>query len=133
MITLEQELAAAVYRKVDEFGRHHEENTTERRQYGAMAHKLPVLIRTSGLAEALAFAQSRGSGKTGHQQLLKDLGAVIFPDEKNADICVRSREAEMQSYMYLTRRSLLALKWFKRFAESVLEVGATEEGQQLYD
>lgn len=127
MITMDQELAAAAYEKAEKFGKAHKKDSPERKQYGSMAHKLPVLIRTAGLAQALSFVQSRG--KNGHQKLLDDLSAVVLPGDTNVDLCTQSREVELQSYIYLTRRSLLALKWFKRFAESVLEVGATEEGQ----
>jgi hypothetical protein len=32
--------------------------------------------------------------------------------------------------MYLTRRTLLALKWYKRFAESVLGITSTDQLQE---
>jgi CRISPR-associated protein Cmr5 len=91
-----------------------------------MAHKLPILVRTAGLAEALSFVESRG--KEAHKTMLKDLGEIVL-EGNGADFAEESRSAEMQRYVYLTRRTLLALKWFKRFAESVLEVKATEEGE----
>jgi CRISPR-associated protein Cmr5 len=127
MRTLEQEFAEKVYEKVDEFGRDHPKNTkqTERDQYGSMAHKLPVLIRTAGLAEALAFVESRG--KDAHKKLLDDLAFVISEDSRE-ELLKKSRKDGLQEYMYLTRRTILALKWFKRFAQSVLEVDATAEG-----
>lgn len=124
MKTLEQEFAEKVYDKVTTFGRNQPKGSAKRNQYGAMAHKLPILIRTAGLAEAVAFVESRG--KDGHTALLEDLGQVV--SVKNAGtFAEQSRKAELQEYMYLTRRTLLALKWFKRFAQSVLDVSATQE------
>lgn len=127
MRTLEQEFAEKVYEKVEKFGENHPKETkkTERDQYGSMAHKLPVLIRTAGLAEALAFVESRG--KDAHKKLLDDLAVVISENSKD-DLLKKSRKDGLQEYMYLTRRTMLALKWFKRFAQSVLEVDATAEG-----
>lgn len=127
MRTLEQEYAGKVYEKVAAFSTRYpkDKNKSERDQYGSMAHKLPILIRTAGLAEALAFVESRGS--EAHKSLLEDLALVIAETSRD-DLLKKSRDANMQSYVYLTRRSMLALKWFKRFAQSVLEVDATAEG-----
>jgi hypothetical protein len=33
-------------------------------------------------------------------------------------------------YMWLTRQTLSALEWFKRFAQSVLKVDPGEEGEE---
>lgn len=120
MKTIEQEFAEKVYRKVEaHIGK------TDANQYGGMAHKLPILVRTAGLAEALAFVESRG--KDSHKALLEDLAQVVS-DKHMKDFGEEIRTAELQTYVYLTRRTMLALKWFKRFAQSVLGVDATEEG-----
>ncbi|GAB4403861.1 MAG: type III-B CRISPR module-associated protein Cmr5 [Anaerolineales bacterium] len=126
MRTLEQEYAESVYKKVVAFGEKHPKEDAGRNQYGSMAHKLPILIRTAGLAEALAFVESRG--KDAHKSLLDDL-AVVISENSRDDLLRRSREPGLQNYMYLTRRTMLALKWFKRFAQSILEVDATAEGE----
>lgn len=120
MKTIEQEFAEKVYNKVKA-----REGGTDSKQYGGMAHKLPILVRTAGLAEALAFVESRG--KEPHKALLEDLAQVVLGQGRNAFV-EESRTADIQNYVYLTRRSMLALKWFKRFAQSVLGVDATEEG-----
>jgi CRISPR-associated protein Cmr5 len=127
MKTLEQEFADQVYLRTVAFGDQHPKGDGARDQYGSMAHKLPILIRTAGLAEALAFVESRG--KEGQHALLEDLAQIV--DRRNRqEFAGHSRTAEMQEYMYLTRRTILALKWFKRFAQSVLDVDATQEGAQ---
>ena len=124
MRTLEQEVAEKVYRKVSLFGENQPQGSAKRNQYGAMAHSLPILIRTAGLAEALAFVQSRG--KEGSTALLEDQGQVVL-DKSADDFAVQSRDVELQEYMYLTHRSLQALKWFKRFAQTILDVPATQD------
>ena len=126
MKTLEQEFAEKVYDRAVAFGKDHPKGDPERDQYGSIAHKLPILVRTAGLAEALAFVESRG--KDAHKALLEDLAGVVS-DKSMKDFVGQSREVEMQEYIYLTRRTMLALKWFKRFAQSVLDVYAAQEGE----
>ena len=60
MKTLEQEFAAEIYTQVVEYGNKNQKDSPERKQYGSMAHKLPILVRTAGLTQALAFVESRG-------------------------------------------------------------------------
>jgi CRISPR-associated protein Cmr5 len=126
MKTLEQEFAEKVYNKTVDFGKAHPKGHVERDQYGGMAHKLPIIVRTAGLAEALAFVESRG--KDGHLALLEDLAQVVSNYGLN-DFTKQSRGADLQQYIFLTQRTMLALKWFKRFAQSALDVQpTTEEG-----
>jgi CRISPR-associated protein Cmr5 len=124
MYTLQQEYAQKVYERVVIFGRRHAKDTSERKQYGAMAHKFPVLVHQAGLIQALAFVHTRG--KEAHK-LLEDLAQVVAG--QSADEFVRQcREADLTTYMWLTHQTLSALEWFKRFAQSVLEVDPGEEG-----
>lgn len=98
----------------------------EQKQYGSMAHKLPVLIRTAGLAQALAFVEARG--KDPHRDLLKHLELTLYGN--NADpnrLVARSRDAKLTEYRQLTHNTLKALMWYKRFAQSVLDVEAGED------
>lgn len=124
MKTMQQEMAEKAYTKVADFGKINAKGSPERNQYGGMAHKLPILVRTAGLAEALAFVESRG--KTAHLDLLEDL-AQVAAGINRTDFCAQSRETELQSYIFLTRQTMLALKWFKRFSQSVLDVDATQD------
>lgn len=118
MKSLEQEIAKPVYDKVEAYGKVHKKGTAERDQYISMAQKLPILIRTAGLAEALAFVESRK--EEAYKDFLKDVATVVS-GKNMRDFAEASCSAEMQEYIYLTRRTMLALKWFKRFTESVLD------------
>ena len=126
MKTLEQELAAKVYEQVAAYGGDNKQGSPARTQYGSMAHKLPILVRTAGLAQALAFVESRG--KEPHHKLLEHLAQVVSQNDRSGFLN-QSRIAQMQEYVYLTRRTMLALKWYKRFAESVLDVKPTDDGE----
>lgn len=131
--TRDQRYAAKIFQKVEEVekktNKKTKENKTYRDAYGSMAHKLPVLIRTSGLAQALAFVEARG--KDPHHELLKHLSQVVRDDKE--DLCTQSRVADLSEYMHLTHESLAALLWFKRFAQSVLDVEDASRGDKLME
>ena len=93
----------------------------ERKKYGAIAHKLPVLIRTAGLAQALGFVEARGT--VASKRLLRDLAETLEHPALFAD----SRSAELSEYIHLTRQALDALLWYKRFAQSILQVEGGED------
>jgi CRISPR-associated protein Cmr5 len=124
MITLEQKLAQVVYGKVAAYGQTHPVDSVNRKQYGAMAHRLPILVHNAGLVQALAFVEDRGNDA--HKELLDHLAAVLEFSNRS-ELLSESRTAEFQSYRYLTRRVNIALSWFKRFAQSVLDVEPTAE------
>ena len=88
-----------------------------------MAHKLPILIRTAGLAQALAFVDARG--KDSQKQLLQDLAGTVGK-QNSVSLLRRAREAELSEYMLLTQQVMAALLWYKRFAQSVLGVEASD-------
>jgi CRISPR-associated protein Cmr5 len=119
MRTIQQKYAAAVYDKVNAY-------QGDRDKYGAMALKLPILVRTAGLAQALAFVESRG--KQPFNDLLEDLAQVVIG--KNAKTFVaESRTNELPDYIYLTKQTLIALDWFKRFAQSIYKVKTTTSAE----
>ena len=121
MRTLEQELAATIYEQVTQL----QTNEERAKEYGSMAHKLPVLIRQAGLVQALAYVAARG--KPGAKQLLEDLAQTLEYDAADA-LFDATRQANLLEYMHLTRKATVALTWYKRFAQSVLGVEPTEEG-----
>ena len=134
--TLEQRYAANVHAKVQSFADAHptedqhsdkQKNIVKRNTYGGMAHKLPVLIRTAGLMQALHFASTRKKEDKPNPvgDLVRDLAAVL---DTNADaLLARTREASVPEYMHLTRQVLAVLVWFKRFAQSILDVDGSEQ------
>ncbi len=119
--TRDQRYAATVYARVRPI---EEKEKTYHNAYGGMAHTLPVLIHTAGLAQALSFVEARG--QEAHKALLADLAAVLGLGDATA-LLKRSREAGLRDYMRLTHEALAALIWFKRFAQSLLDVDAADD------
>jgi CRISPR-associated protein Cmr5 len=123
MRTREQEYAAKVYAQVKPLA---DLDKKQRKKYGGMAHKLPILIRTAGLAQALAFVEARGDKEELQHKLLAHIAEVTIQTD-SATLLKRSREDNLTAYMHLTQKVLDALLWYKRFAQSVLDVQPGEE------
>jgi CRISPR-associated protein Cmr5 len=125
MLTRDQQYAIAALERVEKIRANKVEE--ECKKYGAMAHKLPILIHSAGLAQALAFVASRFKKEDIHQQLLTDLAETIGKENKQ-ELLERARCAELREYMRLTQQVLGALLWYKRFAQSILgvDVGDTD-------
>jgi CRISPR-associated protein Cmr5 len=100
--------------------------------YGNLCHEFPVLVRTCGLCQAIAFcadkAQSDEKARAeAYRLLLKHIGKVLGV-ETNGNSGANNRlldkilGADTTEYMLYTRRVLQAWVYFKRFAVSVLGV-----------
>ena len=150
-LTREQRYAGEVYTKIQAVLAWKDEQ--QQKQYGSLAHKLPVLIRTNGLAQSLVFVVARHKDDEQHEryapqlQLIKDLAYVLITtnvlgnipnmqtndSDRQQDIArmchllTRSREADFNEYLRLTESALEALLWFKRFAQSELKVDSAAD------
>jgi CRISPR-associated protein Cmr5 len=112
MLTRNQKFALEVYKKVGTV------SENDKPKYGTMAQKLPLLIRTAGLAQAIGFLEAKSKEK-GNELLLKHLAETLgFSDAKSFGN--KCRESEMTEYLRLTQNVLAALLWFKRYSVSVL-------------
>ena len=118
MQTIDQQYSIAVHKQVLEI-----KKDPDYRKYGAMAHKLPILIHTAGLVQALEFVNSRGN--TIQKRLLEHL-AVTIGKNNTETLLDAARSRNLSNYMLLTRQVLSALLWYKRFPQSISEVHATE-------
>lgn len=100
--------------------------------YGGLCHDFPILTRTCGLCQAVAFsadkAQSDDRARAeAHQLLLQHLGEIlgIKTDGNggaNDPLLQKIIEADALQYMLYTRQALHAWVYFKRFAVSILGV-----------
>jgi CRISPR-associated protein Cmr5 len=105
---------------------------TARKIYGGLCHDFPILTRTCGLCQAVAFsadkAQSDEQARAeAHQLLLRHIGAILgVPTDgkggANDPLLKAIMEADALQYMLYTRQVLHAWVYFKRFAVSVLGV-----------
>lgn len=113
MLTREQKYAAKIYDQV--LNDISVKSRPAQKKYGSMAHKLPVLIRVAGLAQALQFVESRG--KDEQKLLLQHLALTLdFTDDEDENatkakekLLNDSRTAQIGAYMRLTQQSLAAL------------------------
>ena len=99
-----------------------------RKIYGGLCHSFPILVRTCGLCQALAFSKdkatvSEGGSKPRHQahQLLLDHVAQVL-GSPGQDVLALIAKESAADYMLHTRRLLSAWIYFKRFAVSILKV-----------
>ena len=136
MLTRDQEYAATIFRQVSGVKKDKDEGKKSADyadSYGSMAHKLPVLIRSAGLAQALSFVEARG--KQPHKDLLNHLAKVVLNGSADGgQLAEKSRDTEQLSeYMYLTHAAIAALVWYKRFAQSVLDVDASDAASDEFE
>ncbi len=97
--------------------------------YGGLCHSFPVMVRTCGLCQALAFSESKKAAGEGrgeaHEKLLEHVAKLL--DKQTAASAVQQMNAS--EYMFATRRVLAAWIYFKRFAVSILKVETAGDQQ----
>ena len=85
-----------------------------------MAQKLPALIRSAGLCQALYFVKSRG--KAPLNTLLQHLGEQLRrADARITDaesLCAQARGVDLAHYVWLTRETLASVTWYGRLSRS---------------
>lgn len=83
-------------------------------KYRTHALKFPALLIQSGLAQSLAFVNSRDeAGKT----FVGDLAQALGLDREG--LLERSRQAKLDEYARLAALALGAGAWFRRFASEL--------------
>ena len=127
MTTVRTHLVATKAYECVEAHREHREPTV-RKKYGALAHKLPGMIIENGLAQATGFLLAKGDVE--HRDLLEDLNAVLVAagatkTEDGPGLHQAIIGSDLDQTLILTRRSLEASGWLKRYAQGVLGVSAT--------
>ncbi|MGQ9656974.1 MAG: type III-B CRISPR module-associated protein Cmr5 [Fimbriimonadales bacterium] len=100
--------------------------------YGNLCHEFPVLVRTCGLCQAIAFCADKAHSDEkaraeAYRLLLQHVGKILGIETNgkggsNDPLLEKILEADATSYMLYTRRVLHAWVYFKRFAVSVLGV-----------
>lgn len=130
MQTRDQRYATHIYQKVRAISQMDEKKA---KSYGAMAQTLPILIHSAGLIQALSFVDSRRENKDMLTQLLNDLAETV--EQKDAaQLLIAAQTASLGEYIYLTQSILDALLWYKRFAQSLLDIdttGTIDQGELL--
>lgn len=101
------------------------ENLPFKKEYGALCHNFPVMVRQCGLAQAVAFSLAKAGDDSklaqAHKRVCEDVKALL--GYRAAEVHTK----EMMDYLLATRRVLKAWIFYKRFAESLLHVKAGDE------
>lgn len=120
MLTRTQRYAAKVFEQVEPLA---QRDKAYRDKYKSMAEKLPALIRSAGLAQALAFVEAKAAKEEAWVDLLDHLAHTIgYAGRASLSAASRSPQCTFSVYLRLTNETLEALLWYKRFAQSVLDV-----------
>ena len=93
-------------------------------EYRTLAHSFPGTILQNGLAQATGFLLAKG--KNEHKAILQDLNAVLQAAGvvDTTDGTAFHNEiigSDVEQSMQLTRHSLAASAWIKRYAQGLLE------------
>jgi len=97
-------------------------------EFASFARSFPSLIHSCGLAQAVAFAQAKGTSEKSKEKppgkYLDDLAAVLaavgHSDAATADtLKAATRESPVPAYIRLSRNALQAAGWLKRYVEAV--------------
>src|SRR5437016_1413625 len=112
MPTRTQQLAHAAYNRVNARPRAD--------RYASFAKELPTLIHTCGLAQAVAFALSKGED---NEDCANDLAAVLAQigygcvDARQLADHIQNPATGVSDYVRLSRDALAAAVWLKRHVE----------------
>ena len=103
-----------------------------RKAYGGLCHGFPVLVRTNGLCQALAFVHQKKSGTddlaAAHGHLWRHVAGVLSVQNAD-DLLQHIRRQPSDRYLHETRLLLEAWIYYKRFAVSLLGVQPGEEAE----
>ncbi len=94
-------------------------NDNQKKEYASFAKRFPALVHSSGLAQAIAFAQSRGTGQS--DKVLEDVASVLLNPGTPDQLGEKARKATVVEYMRLTHEVIQVASWVKRFAEAIFD------------
>jgi CRISPR-associated protein Cmr5 len=105
-----------------------EEKKDKREAYGRLCHSFPVMVRTCGLCQAVAFSAAKaadgqgGALKYGHETILAHGAAILGTPGGGGGLAAHIASVPVETYMDYTNRLLRSWIYFKRLAVSMLEV-----------
>jgi len=91
----------------------------ERKEYKARADNFPVLVLQAGLAQAVGFMRAKAAKSAAYETYLDDLARILGLPRGEA-LQQRAISAGLPDYRQLTRDTLAAAGWLKRFGQAYL-------------
>ena len=98
------------------------------KQYGSLCHRFPIMVLRNGLAQAVGYLAAKSKNTPAHGLLLGHIAAHLDSDANAASYQTHVNRADIAEYRHMTREALAAAVWYKRFAESLLNVDASYSG-----
>ncbi len=86
-------------------------------KYTTWVKSFPSLVQTSGLAQAVAFAEEKAKKEPSVRALLDDLAQTPGID---GPLLEKVKSSTVEDYAFLTQRLLDSIVFYKRFCVSVL-------------
>ena len=134
--TIEQGRAKYAFEKVKGIS----DNTNDaskklKENYKSTAKKLPVLIKTNGLGQTLAFLKSKGGNKiiNAYDKLYEHIGSWLQTEDtkrlvEKGELVEQVINLESQAYRQVTVETLALLNWVRRFVDGLMkDVEETED------
>ena len=135
---IEQGRATYAYKAVNEINKSDSKKLKE--SYKSAAKKLPVLIKTNGLGQTLAFVKSkrakRGKPPNGYDKLYKQVGDWLRTDTANklvpqGELVEKVIDLSSPTYRQVTIETLALFNWMRRFVDGLMkDVKETEANDE---
>lgn len=115
MVTRDQARAQRAYQRVSI-----QQKTEKEADYQRFSKNFPALIQACGLAQAIAYGQVKDPCKDAPDSYMADLAYVTGASSVD-ELAHQARTAPLPLYQRLSRDTLAAAAWLKRYAEALLK------------
>ena len=102
-----------------------------KKKYKTAAKKLPVLIKTNGLGQTLAFVKSKGEKeqkkeKNGYDKLYDQIGNWLQTEDAKrlvpqGELVEQVIQLQSPAYRQVTVETLALLNWIRRFVDGLMK------------
>lgn len=95
----------------------------KQKKYKSGAKKLPILIKTNGLGQALAFINKRDDGNIELYKMISDWLShkQLIELSRRDELVEVVIDATSNEYRQLTNETLALLNWVRRFVDSLMK------------
>ncbi len=118
---IEQGRAKFAYDSVNEVAQ--DTNADLKKKYKSGAKKLPVLIKTNGLGQTLAFINRRDEGNIKLYDMISDWlnRKQLIELGENGDLVDAVIDKPSNEYRRITTETLALLNWVRRFVDGLMK------------
>ena len=128
MSSRDRERAALAYEHV---AKYLDRDRAEQKKYATIVHKMPALLQSAGLCQALHFVRSRrDEEQRGYVEHLAAQLSRCAGEKLDAEgLLRRARTASLQEYLLLTDEAIACAAWYRRLVQGVLKIDAQQADQ----